>query len=350
MKDWKKVLVAYDSLIKDVIRVIDEAALQIAIVVDANERVLGTITDGDIRRGLLSGMSLDASIKSLMNMNPLCLHPDDDRNIVSTKMKTRGIHHIPIVDSNKRIIGVESLDGLMNLNRRNNWVVLMAGGLGSRLRPLTSECPKPMLRIGNCPILETILINFIHYGFFKFFIAVNYMSETIKNYFGDGSRWGVEINYIEETKRLGTAGALTLLPEIPSDPVFIMNGDVISKVNFNAMLDFHVSNHSIGTMGVREFTYTIPYGVVSIDGHKLKKITEKPDKKAFISSGIYLLSGSALKLIPKNGFFDMPDLFDSLIKNGYATSAFPLHEYWIDIGRIEDLERARMDSEGFSYE
>jgi dTDP-glucose pyrophosphorylase len=345
MTDWKAIAISPDMTVRQAVKVIDSGALQIALVVDNEDRLIGTVTDGDIRRGILNGYSLDADIVGLMNTQPLFVRPEDDRHTIMLLMKQRRIHQIPLLDQNGRVLGIESIDELLQPTRRENWVVLMAGGLGSRLRPLTDQCPKPMLMIGDRPILETILENFIDQGFYKFYISVNYMAERIKSYFGNGSRWGVEIRYLEENKRLGTAGALTLMPTCPNEPFFVMNGDILARVNFLAMLDFHNLHRSMATMGVRQFTHTIPYGVVRLDGHSLVDIVEKPQDKVFVSSGIYLLSPEVVQKIPEDVFFDMPTLFQELVNEGWQISGFPIHEYWIDIGRIEDLEQARVDIE-----
>lgn len=346
MNTWRNLLVSPTATIKETVQAIDRGALQIALVVDEQRRLLGTVTDGDIRRGILAGHALDHAISGLMNTHPLCVGPNDDRSDILSLMKQRRIHQIPVVDQNYIVTGIETIDELLLPARRDNIIVLMAGGLGSRLRPLTDDCPKPMLPIGNRPILETILGNFIEHGFHRFYISVNYLSDKIQAHFGDGSRWGVEIRYLEENQRLGTAGALTLLPEAPQEPVFVMNGDILAKVNFGAMLDFHLAHHSVATLGMRQFSHTIPYGVVTVDEHRLVNIVEKPEQQVFVSAGIYLLSPQMLPLIPANRFYDMPTLFQQAISQGLPTSGFPVHEYWIDIGRIEDFERARREYVG----
>jgi NDP-sugar pyrophosphorylase family protein len=223
---------------------------------------------------------------------------------------------------------------------RDNWVVLMAGGLGSRLRPLTDECPKPMLRVGNKPLLETIIETFIEQGFRRFFISVNYMADTIKEYFGDGSRWGAEIQYLEETSRLGTAGALSLLPEKPQAPLLVMNGDLLTKINFRQLLDFHREHHAQGTMCVREYEFQVPYGVVKMDHHRITGFEEKPIQRYFVNAGIYVLEPQALQHIPHGVFFDMPSLFQTLMADRQEAVVFPIREYWLDIGHMADYDRA----------
>ncbi len=229
---------------------------------------------------------------------------------------------------------------MISPNHRLNPVILMAGGLGSRLKPLTDECPKPMLSIGGRPILETILMNFIEHGFHQFYIAVNYKSDVITRYFGDGQRYGVEIQYLYESERMGTVGALSLLPEIPKMPFFVMNSDLLTSVNFTQMLAFHEENKSIATMGIRKHYHQIPYGVLNLDQHRITRLIEKPIEDYFVNAGIYILSPNALDFMPKNCFYDMPDLFNSMIRENQTTCAFPLRDYWLDIGKIEDFERA----------
>ncbi|MGQ9826160.1 MAG: nucleotidyltransferase family protein, partial [Desulfotomaculales bacterium] len=229
---------------------------------------------------------------------------------------------------------------LINPKKRNNVVVIMAGGLGSRLRPLTDECPKPLLKVGGKPLLETILENFLEYGLYNFYFSVNYRAEMIREYFGDGSRWGANIEYINEEKRLGTAGALSLLPEKPKNTVLVMNGDLLTKINFEHLLDFHADTKADATMCVKEYNFQIPYGVVKTDRHRLIEIEEKPVKTFFISAGIYAIEPAVIDLIPRNTYFDMPGLFEKLIKENREAAVFPIREYWLDIGHKEDFERA----------
>jgi NDP-sugar pyrophosphorylase family protein len=219
----------------------------------------------------------------------------------------------------------------------------MAGGLGTRLGELTRDCPKPLLRVGNKPVLETILENCIEYAFKRFYISVNYKADMLKDYFGDGSRWGVDIRYIEEKKRLGTAGALGLLPEDPTVPLLVMNADVLTKINFKHLLEFHEEHRSVATMCVREYEFQVPYGVVKIDNHRLLDILEKPVHQFFVNAGIYVLNPEAVSMVPKNTYFDMPALFEKLLQDQAETAAFPVREYWLDIGRKDDLERANGD-------
>ncbi|MCM3079670.1 nucleotidyltransferase family protein [Brevibacillus invocatus] len=340
MKNWESILITPSSSIFQALEIIDTGAKQIGIVVDDTRKLLGTITDGDIRRGLLKGKELHDPVKSVMNAFPIVASVYDTKESIFQLMRFKNLRAIPVIDEEGCVIQIETMDDLLQPIKHENIVVLMAGGLGSRLRPLTDECPKPLLKVGERPVLETIMKNFIENGFYRFIISVNYKAEMIKDYFKDGSQWGVQITYIEESKRLGTAGALSLLPKRPDKPFFVINGDLLTKVNFEQLLDFHNSYRSIGTMCVREFTQQVPYGVVRLDRQKLIEIEEKPVQKFFVNAGMYLLDPSSLDFIPKNEFYDMPTLFDKLIKQNLQTTAFPIREYWLDIGRLADFERA----------
>ncbi len=343
MSAWKEILVLPKTSIREAIRVLDESAKQIVLVVDENNRLAGTVTDGDIRRGILKGILLNDPIQSIMNPDPTVAMIDEGRESILALMQRKGLHHIPLVDENHCVMGLETLDELIKSRTRENWVVLMAGGLGSRLSPLTDECPKPMLRVGNKPLLETILENFIEYGFHRFYIAVNYMADVVKAYFGDGSRWGVDICYLHEDQRLGTAGALSLLTQRPTEALLVMNGDVLTKVNFKQLLDFHSGHDAQATMCVREYDFQIPYGVVKIDNHRITGIDEKPVQRFFVNAGIYVLEPAALDFILKGCYFDMPTLFEKLIEQKKETAVFPIREYWLDIGQLSDYDRANGD-------
>jgi dTDP-glucose pyrophosphorylase len=340
MKRWKDVLVSQQTSLLVAAQILDVNGLQIVLVVDEERRLLGTITDGDIRRGILKGIALTELVQTIMNPHPTIAQEEDSRDSILAEMKRKMLHHMPLIDEAGCVVGLVTLDELINPQIKTNRVVLMAGGLGSRLRPLTNECPKPMLKVGGKPLLETILENFIEHGFSHFYIAVNYMAEVIKSYFGDGSKWGVDISYLDEDQRLGTAGALSLLPEKPTDPLIVMNGDLLTKVNFSQLLGFHIEHNAQATMCVREYDFQVPYGVVKIDKHRIIGIDEKPTQRFFVNAGIYVLEPSTLDLIFPNTFFDMPSMFEILIEKQKETAVFPVREYWLDIGHMADFDRA----------
>jgi dTDP-glucose pyrophosphorylase/urease gamma subunit len=343
MMNWEKTLVQPTDTLRQVLSVIDKAELQIALVVDDQKKLLGVITDGDVRRGFLAGLTLESTASKVMNPQFTVATQDMKPSAIEALMREKQLRHIPIIDENGIILDLRLLDEATKTERLPNIVVLMAGGLGERLGELTKDTPKPLLKVGDKPILEIILESFLAQGFHRFFISVNYKSQMIEDYFGDGSRWGAEIQYVRETKRLGTGGSLSLLSELPKEPFFVMNGDLLTKVNFKGMLEFHESQTQLATMAVREYDVQIPFGVTELDGHKITGLVEKPVKRFFVNAGVYVLSPQCLPLIPKDNFFDMPSLFQKLIDNGFATSSFPLHEYWLDIGRMSDFQRANVE-------
>lgn len=278
-----------------------------------------------------------------MNSQLTAVPASMSRDEMLTLMRRMTIHHLPLVDDAGRVVGLATLDELVGAGERPNWVVLMAGGLGTRLQPLTDECPKPLLTVGGKPILETILESFAEQGFRRIFLSVNYKAEMIRSHFGTGDRWGVQVEYLHENTRLGTAGALSLLPEKPSDPIVVMNGDLLTRTNFDNLLQFHIAQGATATMSVREYSFQVPYGVVRLDGTHIKAIEEKPVQKFFVNAGIYALSPDVLDHLPAETFFDMPTLFEHLIVAGKTTAAYPLREYWLDIGRLEEFERAQRE-------
>lgn len=328
------------STIKEALEIIDSGAMQIAIVVDAQDRLIGTLTDGDIRRGLLNGLDLNSPIDPIIFRNPTVAKISDTKEEILKKALAKKLHQIPLIDDDGKVISIKEIEELVRPNFKSNKVILMVGGLGSRLKPLTNDIPKPMLKVGNKPILQTIVEKFSEYGYINIVMCVNYKACIIQDYFGNGEEFGVKIEYILETERMGTAGALSLLNVKPSEPFFVMNGDLLTNVNFEHLHVYHLTNQSMATMSVREYDFQVPYGVVNIENSKIVSIEEKPTHKFFVSAGIYMLSPEILEYIPQNQFYDMPTLFEKLIKEQQTVISFPLREYWLDIGKIEEYERA----------
>jgi len=343
MSDWKSILVQKTKTILDVIAIIDRGGVQLALVVDENGRLLGTVTDGDVRRGILKGKGMADSVMEIMNANPITARESESTEEILKKMKDRSLLQIPVLDSDRRVVDLQILERILKGKRHENAVVLMAGGEGKRLYPLTKDTPKPLLKVGDKPILETILQNFVSQGFHNFHLSVNYKAEMIEDYFEDGSKWGCEVSYIREDSQMGTAGALSLLPRDVQGPIIVMNGDVLTKTNFEALLNFHKEEKAEATMCVREYDFQVPYGVVRLDGTRIQAIDEKPVHTFYVNGGIYVLNPSALELIPKNSAFDMPSVFSKLAEQGRKGSAYALREYWLDIGRSDDFERASVD-------
>ncbi len=347
MKHFKNILLKPTATIKEALRVIDIGAIQIALVVDKDERLLGTLTDGDIRRGLLHNLTLDDSIETIIFRSPtVCTIKDTKEKILDIAVAKK-IYQIPIVDNDNKLVGIEEVDELLKQKPKTNKVVLMVGGLGTRLRPLTENTPKPMLKVGHRPILETIILNFKKYGFVNIVLCVSYKSEIIEEYFKDGANFGVCIEYVHENKRMGTVGAISLARDKIKEAFFVMNGDLLTNINFEYMMQYHLSNNSKATMGVREYDFQVPYGVVSVDGKNILSIEEKPWHKFFVSGGVYVLDPQVLDLVPDDEFYDMPALFEKIIQNKLKSITFPIHEYWLDIGRIEEFERANDEYSNF---
>lgn len=345
MTGWEKILILPTTTIMDAISIIDTSAMQIALVVDHDRHLLGTVTDGDIRRGILKDLSFDRNVSEIMYQDPTAVKQGVDKEIIISIMKTKKLLQIPVIDDRNRVVGLEIWDELLKTRIQDNWVVLMAGGQGLRLRPHTENCPKPMLKVGGKPILETIMENIMGYGFRKFIFTVNYRAKMIEEYFGNGKNWGVQIDYINENKRLGTAGALSLLPEKPEKPIIVMNGDLLTKINFLQLLDYH-QNHAVkATVCVREYYSNLPYGVIKIADHYIEHIEEKPRQHFFINAGIYVLEPSVISGMPVNRYLDMTELIKTLLQKKEKVAAFPVREYWIDVGNESDFIKANSEFE-----
>ena len=343
MLDFKDSIVAPDFSIHRAIECIEKSLAKIALVVDGNGRLCGTVTDGDIRRGILKGVPLDSPISGVMNPSPRTALQTEDRAALLAMMRRELCKHLPLVDKDGRLVGIVTLGELLQLQARSNWVVLMAGGEGRRLRPLTETVPKPLLSVGAKPILETVLDGFISAGFTRFFISVNYLAERVESYFGDGSSRGVEIFYLREKIQLGTAGALSLLPSRPTEPFFVMNSDILTNIDYGHLLEFHREHDAVGTMCVREHAFNIPYGVVEVDAHRLRGIEEKPTIRQFLNAGIYVFAPEAVDYVAAGQPIDMPDLFKKMMSAGKECVVFPVREYWTDIGQLDDYTRANLD-------
>ena len=340
MKNIKNIKLKQNATIKEALEIIDSGAMQIALVVDDNDKLLGTLTDGDIRRGILRGLDLDSSIETIVFKEPAIAKISSTKEEILKIALSKKLHQIPIVDDNGIVLDLKEIEELVEPKIKTSRVILMVGGLGTRLRPLTQDTPKPMLKVGNKPILQTIVERFAEYGFVNITMCVNFNASIIRDYFSDGKEFGVNIDYVLEEKRMGTAGALSLLKERPSEPFFVMNGDLLTNVNFEHIFNYHILNKATATMCVREYDYEVPYGVVKMNDNKIIEIAEKPVQKFFVSAGIYMLSPEILDLIPKNEFYDMPALFEKLIKLSKNVISFPIREYWLDIGRMEEYQRA----------
>lgn len=322
---------------------LERSWLKVVLVTDSERRLLGSITDGDIRRALLRGAKLSDPVTSAMNPKPKSALISEDRGPVVEWMRRNILRHMPIVDGDGRVVAIETLHDLTDYHWRENWVVILAGGEGKRLRPLTEDCPKPMLPVGGRPILELIIERLHHFGYRKVFISINYLGHLIRDYFGDGSKFGVDIRYLVEDKRLGTAGALSLLPEIPAQPLMVINGDILTAVDFGALMDFHVERHHEATMCVREYAVTVPFGVVDVENHRVVSLREKPELNFTVNAGIYVLDPHVLLRLEINEHLDMTSVFDRMIADNLHTGVYMILDYWLDIGRTDDLTLADSD-------
>lgn len=348
MHNWKKAILKEDNTMQEAVKVLDEEALRIVMIVDEDNKLIGTITDGDIRRGLLKRLSMNSPLKEVMFRKPTVASVGDDRDKILIQMKALDLMQIPLLDNEKRVVGLETLHHLLSNNRYENPVFLMAGGFGKRLRPLTNNTPKPLLKIGPKPILESILKQFVEAGFYNFYISTHFKAEMVRDYFGDGSKWNVNINYVFEESPLGTAGSLGLLPKnLPDLPILMMNGDLLTKVDFVELLNFHLHHNGDATMCVREYDFQVPYGVVKSKDHIITSIEEKPRHTFFVNAGIYVLNASMMENLDGKTYIDMPELIQSHIDNSGQVTVFPIHEYWMDIGRLEQFEKAQEDYSNF---
>jgi len=343
VRDLVDYLVRPDASLREVIEIIDRGAAQIALVTDAENKLLGVITDGDIRRAMLRDESLMSFAENIMFRDFRSLPSSSTNEEALAFMRRETLHQIPALDEQGRVVRLFLLEELVKPKKRKNPVVIMAGGEGKRLRPLTQDCPKPMLRVGGKPLLEIILEQCIDAGFQHFYLSVNYLKEQIQDHFGDGTRWHVQIDYLEETQPLGTGGALSLLPQKPTEPLLVLNGDVLTRVDYGRLLRFHDEHQAVATLCVREHTTQIPYGVVRMDDLHVLTLEEKPALSHYVNAGIYLLDPILLDLVPQGRFFDMPTLLEKAMQHQHHVSAFPIHEYWLDVGQPETLERAHED-------
>lgn len=344
MKNWCESCVDSSISIRETLKVINRSALKIALVVNQQFTLLGTVTDGDVRRAMLDNVSMENPVSDIMNPNPITAKSAHDKKALTELMDRFVLMSIPIVSDNNQVIGLVSLHQLVKKSKRSNAVLLMAGGLGKRLSPLTNDCPKPLLKVGESPLLEIALKNFIDAGFKRFYISTHYMPEKIQQYFADGSRWGVEITYVHEDKPLGTAGALGLLPkeEIVED-LIVMNGDILTNVDFEKLISFHEENQSDATMCVREYVNQIPYGVIETDGYKITTIKEKPSSQHFVNAGIYVISPNLINKVTRNKAVDMTTLLENCIAKNGDVAVYPILDYWLDIGRLDDFQQAQLD-------
>lgn len=338
---WRDALLATTAKIGDAIAALDRTGLQIILVVDPDDGLIGTITDGDIRRGLLKGRTLKSPVVDIVHHEPMVVPPGLPDDAVLQIMSANKVHQLPIVDSDRRVVGLHVWDNLQRPQERANLMVVMAGGKGTRLRPHTENCPKPLLPVGGRPILEHVVERAKMAGIRRFMFSIHYLGHMIEEHFGDGSAWDVEIDYLRENEPLGTGGALSLMKARPDRPFLVTNGDVMTEVGYGEIVDYHQLHGAAATMAVRSHELKNQFGVVRTEGLDIVGFEEKPVVRSLVNAGIYVIDPSALDCLAEGEHCDMPSLFDRLRAQARRTIVFPLHEQWLDVGRPDDLERAR---------
>ena len=341
--ELKALTVGPDASLRAAIEAIDRSKRQIALVVESDGSLVATVTDGDVRRGILRGVDLDGSVDQVMHRAPTTITHGARDAETRRLIRDRKLQHVPVLDEAGRLVDLATVQDLFGVTPLGTRIVLMAGGLGTRLRPLTENIPKPMLPVGGKPILEQIIARFADQGFWRISISVNYRAEMVRDHFGTGEALGVEIDYIEEEQAMGTAGALSLLSNPPDEPFIVMNGDVLVALQFPELLAYHKEKSATGTLVVREYEQQVPYGVVRSSEGLMTGIEEKPVERYFVNAGIYVLSPEALSHLTPGVPLDMPDLLSSLVTDGQNVGVYPLRDYWRDIGRLADLEAARSE-------
>lgn len=345
MASLKALLVGERATLREVLRTIEQGGHGIAFVCAAGSRVIGTLADGDVRRALLRGAELDRpGAREVMQPSFTFVAPDVGRNEVLDLMRARDILHVPVLDGAGRLIGLHVLREMIGRASRENWAVIMAGGRGARLHPLTETVPKPMIRVAGRPILERLVLHVTSFGIQRVFISVNHLADVIERHFGDGREFGCTIEYLRETEPLGTGGSLALLPERPKAPLLVMNGDLVTQVDIAHMLSFHAKGKYAATFGVRPYRVEVPFGVADVKGRRLVGLREKPTEQMLINAGIYVLSPAALKVVPKGRNYPITDLFATLLEKDRPVGACLIRDEWTDVGRHEELRRARGDT------
>lgn len=340
MRDVVAIRIQPENTIAGAVKVIDEGGLGIALVVDVQGRLQGVVTDVDLRKAILGNIPLDAPVSRIMSCNPLVGHCNDSRDTLLLRLNERAVRQLPIVDEDGRVLGLELLADLLAPRRRANKAVIMAGGLGERLRPLTSDTPKPMLKVGDVPLLRTIVETLRLAGVRKVYVMVRYLADKIRDYLA-ALDLGVEFVCVDEPEPLGTCGSLRLLPRDDFDePVIVMNGDILTKINFEHLLDYHVSTSAVATLAAVNQSFQLPYGVVELQGQWVTGLREKPVISNYINAGVYVLDPAMLELVPPRRF-DMPDLLSEALARGMQVGCFPVREFWMDIGQMHDYRRAQ---------
>lgn len=339
--------IKFDSNIKCAMKCIDKNLTGAALVVDEERHVKGIITDGIIRRALLNGKKIEDSIDGIYNKKFKYVNKFLSKKKIKEFMLKYKIRQIPLLDEHGVLQDLYFLDDIISYEDKENYVFILAGGLGTRLRPLTEKIPKPMLKVGDKPILECIIEQFKEFGFRNFIISLNYKGEVIEEYFKNGKNFDVNIEYVRENKKLGTAGSIKLAEEKLDKPFIVINGDILTGIDFDALLNHHIENKFDVTVGARNYEMKVPYGVMVIEDFLIKSLEEKPEYTFYINGGVYCLSEKIVKYIPKDEEYNMTDLIEDVINNNGRSGVYQITEYWSDIGRLEDFKKANEDIKKF---
>ncbi|MDQ3124420.1 MAG: nucleotidyltransferase family protein [Pseudomonadota bacterium] len=342
MKSWEQTLLGPDEALEVALKSINASGRGICLVVDGGRRLLGTLSDGDVRRAIIAGATLQTPCHEVMNARPTGIAVGASRRAILAELRDRQLRHLPILDDGV-VVGLAMPSDFLSAPERPNRIVIMAGGKGERLAPLTLDTPKPMLKVGPRPVLETIVRTFAEQGFRSFFLSINYRADQIESHFGDGSDFGIEIDYLRETRPLGTCGALSLMPRPGDGPFILANGDVLMHIDYYALIEAHEASGADLTVVVREHRIQVPFGVIESGDNVVLSITEKPTFAYPVNAGLYVLSESALDLIPEDQPMDMPQLLTQMLARGLKVCCQRDDGYWIDIGRMSDYDRANAE-------
>lgn len=342
-RELRALLVSPDASLQQVLAAIDRGGIELTFVADERERVIGTLSDGDVRRAILSGVPLDrpGAAAAAMCKRFTFVDPETPRAEVLDRMRAQTISQIPVLDRNRRMLGLHLLRDLIGAGERPNCALIMAGGQGLRLRPYTETVPKPMLTVAGRPILERLVLHLIGYGIRDIFLSIHYLGHVIEEHFGDGSAFGCRIRYLRERKPLGTGGALSLLPKRIAHPLLVMNGDLVTGARIDQVLDFHTAGQYALTVCLRPYAVEIPFGVAQVRGERLVGLREKPTEQMLVNTGIYVVSPSLLPSIPRATEYPITRLAESCFERELPVGAHVLQDDWIDIGRHDELRRAR---------
>lgn len=341
--DLKLHCVSVNDTIHGALKVIDRDAQGFAVVLDDVQKVYGTLTDGDIRRALLAGKSIEDPLRDYVCTDFSFVGSEEGRAFVLDLMQARRLRQIPILDGSRKLVGIHFLSHMLGHVERPNWAVIMAGGKGTRLYPITKNIPKPMVTVAGRPILERLILHLVSHGIERIFLSVNYMSHIIEEHFGDGKRFGCSIQYLHESEPLGTAGSLSLLPEQPTEPILVMNGDLVMNADIGAMLNFHEKGDYYSTIGVKSYSHQVPYGCVDAKDGCMTSIEEKPALLRQVNAGVYALSPRAVSSVPHE-FYPITELFTAALSKGERIGAFDLDCDWVDVGQHDQLKQARGES------